>query len=183
MRHYLSLEVNFKHCVMMAMGLAAFGGLFLTSTRAQRTTWTVTITVSGGTEKPVYGFLSNPPGASHCLGTNPKPTPSPENLYICAGDEVLWTPKSDGTKSEMAVYHKDLLLNKNGKKERWFHATEPNSNGGTPDLNEPKGVEHEYCVAVFDPSNGHLYIHDPKIIIGTGTRPPPKHPKEGATPK
>ncbi len=157
--------------VVLAAVVATFGIYLTPRASAQSTAWTITVDVRSGQEKPNYTVSSVPAGASNCLPANPNPPLSPEHLYICAGDSVYWTLMTNGKKGKLSVYQKDFFIYKATTPTKWFHADEgKQSDGGTTDVNGTKGQEHEYSVAVFDDNSGnsHLYVHDPKIIIGTG---------------
>ena len=159
----------FKRSIVFAFAITALTVALASNAKALSTTWKIKIDVSSGNEKPSYSVT--PPANTHnCAGANPSPAPSAEYLYICAGDSVQWEVKTKGGNGKLSVYQKDLFLYKGAAQAQWFHAKEGQSDGGTTDVNTPKGQVHEYSVAVFDDdsANPHLYVHDPKIIIGTG---------------
>lgn len=77
----------------------------------------------------------------------------------------------------MYIYHEDLILTDSltGKLARGFHGDPTDNLGGKVSSDKSLLGPHEYYVAVFDSDNGNrLYIDDPRIIIGTGNRPPKK---------
>lgn len=181
MRYHLDLETVCKRFAVLAIAAAAFSVLFISAAEAQAappppppppTTWTITVDVSSGNEKPSY-TVSPPANGHNCAGTNPHPVPSAEYLYICPGDTVQWEVKTKGGNGKLSVYQKDKFLYKGATSTQWFHTKEgqpPDS--GTTQGNAAKGTEHEYCIAAFDDdsANPHLFVHDPKIVIGTGNR-------------
>jgi hypothetical protein len=160
---------NRKRCLVYSIAVAAFGILLAPCAKTQ-TTWKVTVDVESGNDTPAYTVLSIPAGASNCAGQNPTPAPSAENLYICPGDTVEWFLKTKGKKGTITIHQRDGFLTKGGVPTDLFRASEGHSDGGTSDVNAPPHV-YDYCVAVFDydPPNSHLYAHDPKVIIGTGS--------------
>jgi hypothetical protein len=186
-RHNLNLEVKFKHFLTLAIALAVFGGLFVTNANAQvvpaktePTTWTITIdattkpSAANPNPKLVYTVEREdpPPPAVGCIYDNP----DARNLEVCPNDIVQWTAKTADAplqkpKNEMFVFHEDaILLDKDGPRHV-FHASDGGSDGATADPKVSSDVtQHEYHVAVIDELNHHIYLEDPKIMIGTGSK-------------
>lgn len=134
----------------------------LTTPLAQATKWTIHVTITGPEQ---LSYTVDPPNALDCDGSKPVAN----QLCIKAGDEVNWDVHTSGGKGWLTVYHKDAFLFKSGVSARYFHAQESQSDGGASDPKPPFfRKSHEYVVAVFDDegSNSHLYIDDPKIIVG-----------------
>jgi hypothetical protein len=105
-------------------------------------------------------------------------------VYICQGDTVNWTVHSTGGIGKLTVYQRDGVLKQAGTSApKWFHASEgTKSKDGTTDDATPIG-NWEYAVAVYENNSGtvRVYAHDPKIIIGKGSRSPTGKSK-GAAP-
>jgi hypothetical protein len=164
MHRYLNLEASFKHVAIVAVALASFGSLFVTSAKAQATTWTVTIDVTSLNKKPVY-FIAKSNGSC------PYAPSHPESLHVCASDKVQWQAKTSGSANLIYIYQEDnILLDASGAAlVPTLQATNGAPVGGIIDSAASKIGPHEYYIAVFDGANNRLYIDDPKIIIGTGT--------------
>lgn len=135
------------------------------------TTWLVNIdfTHAGATlnETPQYTFKMLSPASGGC--PYPLPTPPSTDLRICQGDIVQFAVQTNQKKSHLRIFQKNkIFLDANRiKTERLDGDEVHNANGPTdPGMIGP----YEYCVAVVDPQeNNHVYIHDPQIIIGTGS--------------
>lgn len=165
-----------RRFLIYATAIAAFVVLLAFTAKAQ-TTWTVTVNVSSGKERPVYTLSSNPSGAPNCAGTNPSPKPSVEYLYVCPHDTVNWVAKASTVAYSLTVYFKQPVLDDGTSSvptppTQVLHGsnTQPQPAGGPIDNNALPNT-YEYSVGVFDPAANHLYVHDPKIIIGTGGGP------------
>jgi hypothetical protein len=172
MRHHLELRTSFKHFVTLAIGFAVFGGLFVTNAKAQGTTWTVTIDVNGKKDRPGYSFKSAPLNAPNCVGVNPKPAPDAEHLYVCLGDTINWIATASSAKYTITVFTEEAILDgPDTVATQWFHGSSDGTTtlpAGGPIDEHAALTRHQYSVGVFDIAANHLYVHDPKIIIGTG---------------
>jgi hypothetical protein len=144
--------------------------------KAQSVAWTVTITADPSSEDPTYmQVLANPLSVPSCVKP---PSLLPTEIWACPGDTVNWqaaTPKNPASKkmqSEMHIHHPTKILRHPGTvnvKHR-VRAFDGGSDGGTIDAQAIAGAKYEYCVSiydqVYDQKNPHLFIHDPKIVIG-----------------
>jgi hypothetical protein len=73
-------------------------------------------------------------------------------------------------RNQMIVFFEDDILDKGGSPTHTFHAQDGMADGGTIDSNNTSAdVPYEYVVLVSDNLTKQVFIHDPKIIIGTGT--------------
>lgn len=132
--------------------------------------WTVTIDFSGVGEVPKYKVDRNPPSGGGCN------YPAPADGYllrICQNDTLSWKASTPGASRDVAIFLKHAILDDAGTRPHWFKTHDANA---TPPAKPYSGIipddyeEYEYSVAVYDRTNMHLYAHDPKVIIGTGSR-------------
>jgi hypothetical protein len=175
MPHHLDLSASFKHLVTLAIAFAVFGGLFVANANAQ-TTWTVTIDVKGKKDRPDYHLSSvpAPPHAPNCAPPKPKPPADAEHLYVCLGDSINWIANASSAKYTVTVFTEEAILDgppPENAATQWFHGSSDGTTtlpaGGPIDEHAPL-TTHQYSVGVFDIAANQLYVHDPKIIIGTG---------------
>src|SRR5271154_3814298 len=172
MSNLIILGTGRKSFLVCAIAVVAFGILSASNAKAQ-TTWIVTIDVRKAIETPTYDVSidSTNNNGDTCSQVN-QTQDTTGNVYVCAGDTVLFRTTTARQHGEMTVYQPDAVLsNKNGVPTRWFHAAAAASDGGVTDLINPQVGSHEYIVGVFDPDGSqkhHLYVVDPQIIIGTG---------------
>jgi hypothetical protein len=173
MRHYLDIGASFKHFATLAVGFAVFGGLFVSNAKAQ-TIWTVTIDVNGKKDRPDYSFKSVPDKAPNCAPANPKPSVDAEHLYVCKGDSINWIATASSANYAVTVFTEEAILDGPDKvATQWFHGSSDGTTtlpAGGPIDEHASLTTHQYSVAVFDIAAKHLYVHDPKIMIGTGSK-------------
>jgi hypothetical protein len=186
-RHNLNLDVKFGHFILLAIRIAVLGGLIATAANAQvapattePTTWTITIDAttkpSAANPNPALGYAvgrQDPPSpAVGCIYDNP----DPRNVKVCPKDMVFWTVKTadaplQKAKNEMFVFHEDAILLDDTGSRHVFHASNGGKDGAKADPKFSSDVQqHEYHVAVIDELNHHVYLEDPKIMIGTGSK-------------
>jgi hypothetical protein len=128
------------------------------------TTWIVTINVEDKNgkikEDPDYTVERTVIGS--CADS-----PSASPLYICAGDTVRWKVKSNHGNDSLGIVQPDkILLDDHGDPSKRFRAENgAQTTGGATKITTPL-KSYEYAVTVHDKDNDHLYIDDPKIIIG-----------------
>jgi hypothetical protein len=173
MRPHLNLEARFKHFVVLALALAAFGSLFVTGAKAQNSkstapTWTITVIANGSKEKPQYSVFPTA-GSSQCYNDeNPSPTAS--TLTVCPDDIILWKAQTTSGKYKLYIFHEESYLKDvNGVYSQGFEDV----NGqilATVGHDANGSYEHKYYVTVYDKVTKRLYLDDPKIMIGTGSR-------------
>jgi hypothetical protein len=177
MSQQLNSLSNTKRILFVLSLITVSSLLFFRNAQAQppttwtATTWTVLIDV---TDK-VSGTVKETPGYTYTR-TPGSCADSPANaftLYICDGDTVQWKTK---TNNNNPSYLRIFLVQSNVLDDVYGNATQrfdvtnglPTTGGQTDPTVNSSGTPYEYCVAVFDKTSNHLYIHDPKIIIGTG---------------
>lgn len=162
MTHSLKTGTNLRRIILFAAIPAALGLSLALSTSAQ-TKWTITVNVASGNERPVYKV--KPDDVPDCNGNQP---PNAENLAVCPGDEVDWQLITNASPNEGTVYFHPFP-DQQGNTDQWLH-----SNGGKIVLKVATNAKvgtYEYAIGVRD--NGghkpyHVFVHDPKIMIGTG---------------
>jgi hypothetical protein len=141
------------------------------------TTWKGDIAVShdDSTETVTFNFQKSSSGANPCpyaVPQNGNPPNTTGKVNICQGDTIQWqviTPAHPGPKGgHLYVYQGDnILYDGHGNKTKWLKKDEGNyTDGGQTDPNA-KG-NYLYSIAVVDDHDGHVYVYDPQIIIGTG---------------
>ena len=144
-----------------------------TVTRAQ-INWVIQITEPSSGTKPEYKILNpSPLPKLQCPFSLFDPGQGPKTVRVCQGDTVQWSANTPGMQSELYIYHDDPIFDYKGGSPQGFHA----SNG---DMTDPASIKlgdnlrgsHEYHLALFDKSTNHLYLEDPKIIIGGGSKAP-----------
>ncbi len=127
-------------------------------------TWTVLIDFSQGTDTPVYSVSRTPANGSCPAWTDPT------SLHICAGDTLLWMSKTPpGRKNQLRIYlHHPFLDDSSGNPVRRLESNSGVAVGGVTSqkIHEDPFEDYSYSIAVHDGTK--LYIHEPKIIIGTG---------------
>lgn len=161
----LSLSSTIKKLLVYSITVGTF--TILPAPRAMAyTTWTITVDVHTGKEKPVYGFSYDV--YPSCAGLPVASAQRVENLTICPGDIVQWKPITTGGNGLLTIHQKEGFRHGVNVPSQWFHGEE----GGNPAILTTavtdKAYSHEYCVAVYDDTGSpyNLYSHDPKIIIG-----------------
>jgi hypothetical protein len=165
--HKSSLLKKYQWLVLF---VAAFVfGLLSPSRAAAQTIWTLTIDFSKGDDAPSYDVTTS--GTS--IGGCSYPVPSDGySITICPGDYVVWKAKTPGKKYSLRVYFPLAALNDSSSKlAHWFEGDDANvTTGGQTGVSPDDHVQYQYAVSVYDKGTGHnkLYLHDPRIIIGTG---------------
>jgi len=160
-----NLWARYQQVVMYIAGLCVLGSLFPISTGAQ-VTWTLTIDFSSEQDKPVYSVSQS--GTSACN------YPTPKDAYflnICAGDSVVWNAKTKSGNYKLKIFfHRPCLDDSSGTLAQWFSGDNAPTTGGKTDgtINFDPHEEYRYDVAVYDTSRNKVFVHDPKIIVGTG---------------
>ena len=130
------------------------------SAKAQKTTWRVTVDVTG----PGFTYNVTPTHAPTCDPTYSAPQPNTGDLHVCAGDKIEWEPNK--TDHDIFVIDKDGILDHDGKRPHGFHGSHGKPGGGTVD---PNGSgRHEYSIVDFDSKTKRVRVKDPVIIIGGG---------------
>jgi hypothetical protein len=148
-------------------------GLLIPSCAKAQTTWTVAVDVSSMNKKPVYHV--GPPaynGTPSCKYTLADQI-HPEALKVCQGDTVQWVATTNSATYDLYVYQEDAdVLSSAGTSVSLVHVTPANPKDGAVISAHAAPGPHEYYVAVADQADpkGRLYVDDPKIIIGTGTK-------------
>jgi hypothetical protein len=173
MTYALMLALGCKRLLFFVIAIASFGIVLVSSAKAQ-TTWTVTVDVTSLNKKPVYTLL--PPivnGSPACKYTTQK---HPESLYVCNDDIVLFQANTAPDSSshlmnyDLYIYQEDDMIVDNSATPvpiPIVHAKTGTAKGGKV---SGKNGAHAYYVAVFDNANNRMYVDDPKIIIGTGSK-------------
>lgn len=166
--------------LMMLSHAKAQGKQKSTATNSASTTWRVIINVqdlapSKPRYTPLYDVVCSQDNIhfNACTGS-----PDAENLKIQKGDTVQWIVKSNldthATMSyDLLVYSQEPILDDEYGEPTWRFGmkgdgTTPTA-GGTSDRHAGRGVQHEYCIAVYDHTNGRLYADDPKMLIASET--------------
>jgi hypothetical protein len=166
-------RASFKHMGVLAIALTAFGSLFVTGAKAQTTTWTIQLDVTGSGSKPAYSLVAPipKPAKERCDFTDQTVISTAENLQVCPDDTINWVAKSNGAHIEVFLYHKDaVLFDDEGDPAHGFHATNKDTAGGIVSGDVTSDVYYKYYVVVFDKDRSGTYYDDPKIMIGTGNR-------------
>jgi hypothetical protein len=175
----MSPKSNFRKQYERAIGLisiiVAFG--LSVPSRSVATTWTVTIDLHTENDKPHYDVAK-----SDNVCTYPIPSDG-YILYICRGDTVVWNvkTKTDGDYKLRIFFQHPVLDDDNSVKPaltKWFDGAKGHlTKGGKVDssVQSDETEEYAYAVSVYDADkpNRVLYLHDPKIIVGTGRTPSP----------
>jgi hypothetical protein len=164
MTRQLSFRTLGTRCVVFIAVVTVFVILLPYSAKAQSTTWIITVDATGSRPKPVYSVSPTQGGCPY------QAIQDPENLKVCPGDTIQWQAKSTNKMSEMYLFHEDLIFDQNGTSPQGFQASDDKLTGAAQIKTNPslKG-DHEYYVAVFDKKTKRVYVHDPKVIIGTGS--------------
>jgi hypothetical protein len=160
---------------LVAVGFSLGGAVARPRTSYDPTLWQGDITVSHDdkTESVTFAFKKSSSGSNPC--PYPVPTVTTGEVKICQGDTIQWqviTPPHSGPKNgHLYVYQGDNILDDgtgHSTKTKWFKADEGNyTKGGKTDSNVNPS-NYLYSIAVLDDHDGHLYVYDPQIIIGTG---------------
>jgi hypothetical protein len=163
---------SYKHTILFLVAVWAIMAPINVCAQAARpwvaTTWTVTIDVtdSGGhvKEDPDYTY-------TRTNGSCPGPSTGPADpLNICAGDTVQWKVVTNSKSDHLRIFQPDAVLLDSGKnRTKRFYAKDGGTTTGGTTMGGVVPNTYEYCVAAYDKGNPYLYIHDPKIIIGTGS--------------
>jgi len=177
----LAFELLPKRLVFFAVVVAVFGGMFAIGANAQEkakyknTTWTITIIATGANERPSYGIT---PAATTSGCDDPSnPNPSAKSLTVCPGDKINWVIKTKEGPSypnpgTTYLFHEESILQDptSGQAKQGFEGPNNKMIVSQVDTSAAAGEDDKYYVSVYDRSQQRLYIDDPKIIIGTGTR-------------
>jgi hypothetical protein len=151
-----------RRSLFYAIAVATLG-IFLVPTVRAATTWTITIDVHTGKDKPDYSFKYDV--YPNCKNLPPAGSQDPENLVVCPEDTVYWDFVTVGT-HKLLTMHQNQGFQPSGH-DTWFRGDAATKPSVVIDKND-HGSTYEYCVAVYDDkgTKHQLYSHDPKIIIG-----------------
>jgi hypothetical protein len=174
-RHRLKLETSRKLYAVSAVAIAALTMASASTANGQvspkSTTpnWTITIVATGSNERPHYTVV--PAAGSGACDNDENPSPTASILTVCPGDTIEWTAKTTSAgQSKMYLFQEDsYLFDSSGVPAQGFEAV----NGIIDAKVDPKatpGDEHKYYVSVYDNVTKRLYVDDPKIMIGTGSK-------------
>jgi hypothetical protein len=174
MRQDLKVKTKCKRYVMFAISTAVLAATFASTAKGQVSTkltnppWTITVVATGSNERPHYTV--SPPADSGACYDDENTTPTAKILTVCAGDTISWVAKTTSAQPKMYLFHEErYLFDSNSVPAQGFEAV-----GGLikakVDPNATEGDEHKYYVSVYDDVSKRLYVDDPKIMIGTGSR-------------
>jgi hypothetical protein len=166
MRRTLYAQSHSNHLSIFAIAVLALV-LFAPSSSKAQVTWIVTVDFSSEQDIPVYTVSQS--GSSACN----YPTPADAYLLrICSGDIVVWKAATKSKKYSLKVlFRRAVLDDKNSNPALLFSGNDANpTQGGKTDskITADDHEEYEYIVSVYDTMHSKHYLHDPKIIIGTG---------------
>lgn len=175
MSHQLWLACRHKHLAFLIAAMGALGLLCPFHLSAQ-VVWTVTIaftTTTSSTGAPVdhetYTVARNPATGGTCNYS--VPDDGGYHLRVCSGDKIYWVVTTPGSQNAVRIFLIHAVLDDaNSMPTHLFQAQNAALTGGPVDSNvKPSDFEeYEYSVAAYDINNQHLYLHEPRIIIGTG---------------
>jgi hypothetical protein len=172
MSDQLSFWNRYQRFATFFIALGVLGLLSPFSATAQ-VNWLVTVTFTTNAttgDHQTYSVTRTPATGGNCpYGV---PDDGGYHLRICQRDTLSWSVVTPSNQNEVRIFHQHAVLDdSSGQKTHLFQAKNSAATSGgqvdgsvTPNDYE----EYEYCIAVYDITNQHLYLHDPKIIIGTG---------------
>ena len=164
MTHQLILRPLCVRCLFLITLVVAFVILLTSSAKAQSTKWIITVDSTGSEPKPGYSVSPTKGGCPY------QAKQDPENLQVCPGDTIHWQAKSTNKKSELYLFHEDLIFDQNGTSPHGFQATDDKlTKAAKIKLDPSLEGDHEYYVAVFDKATKMVYVDDPKVIVGKGS--------------
>ena len=135
-----------------------------TSARAAAApTWTITIHETGSGQKPYYTV--SPPARTGKCSDPENPAPTAAMLTVCPGDTVQWNVAPNASANLLLYTEESCLQDANGASQ-WFDSKAPIL--ATVNPHAAAGEQYKYYVSVYDDSSKHLYVDDPKFIIGGG---------------
>jgi len=161
---FLANRKKFLVYAITAVGL----GIFIASSATAATTWTITINVKNGSNKPKYSFDYDV--YPNCTGLPAPAAQDAGKLIVCPGDKVQWQLSTKGAKGLLAIHQNRGFQPLTTPNDTWFRGDVATMAYVVTDGHD-HGTPYEYCVAVYDDQGEkiQLYSHDPQIIIG-GTK-------------
>lgn len=171
----MSISFNVLRALRLRWGFIALAvtlGLFVPSADASGVTWTVTVNFNvTDTDHPKYTVTKTMPSGSSCSYSAPSHA---YILHICTGDTVVWqtvTP-SQGAYTLRLFFPVAIFNGPGGGLAKSFDGSNTTLATGTVanSITASDDDEYSYSIGVLDNVTGKLYVHDPKVIIGTGTR-------------
>lgn len=176
MSHQPSLASRHRHLAVLIAVIGAFSVSSPLRVSAQ-VTWTVTVAfttnVTTGEDHQTYSVSKGTTGVCN-YGV---PNDGGYHLRVCKGDKILWVVTTPSGQNWVRIFHQHAILDDtSGNKTHLFQAQNAAATGGKIDssVKEDDFEEYEYCVAAYDITSQHLYLHDPRIIVGTGGRELPQ---------
>lgn len=168
----MPIQFNLSGTLRLLLAFAAVVvtfGLFAPSCSATNVTWRVKITFKASDpDNPTYSVQKGTTGT--CAYLQPQPLQG-YAFHICAGDTVVWevvVPGHTGYKLRI-FFPRMAFTGPGGGLKKSFDGDETHLAKGTVGVPADDLDEYSYSVGVIDKESGNIYVHDPKIIIGTGT--------------
>jgi hypothetical protein len=162
---------QYQRPAIFSVALALLGLFSPFGVKAQ-VSWLVTITfTTANKDLPTYSVSRTPPTGGTCpYGV---PDDGGYHLRICKNDTVTWTAATPSNQNSVRIFFEHAVLDANtGAKTHYFQTQNTAATtGGTVDTSVTPDdfEEYPYSIAVYDIQNTHLYLHEPKIIIGKGS--------------